>query len=75
MPSVTLTFSAEHATRIQAALDIARPEVDEEGNLVPADVAKFKEYLIGEVAKFVRNVERQKARDDADAGVNWVEVS
>lgn len=75
MPSVTLNFSAEHASRIQAALEKARPSTDEDGELIPATVEDFKEYLIGETARFVRNVERQVARDAADQSVTFVELT
>jgi len=75
MPSVTLTFSGAHALRIQAALEAGGSLVDEDGNPRPATVADLKEHIIKDVAKFVRNSEQRAARQAADSGVSWVDIT
>ncbi len=75
MPSVTLNFSAAHATRIRAALEAGGNLVDEDGVPRPATVADLKNYIIKDVAKFVRNSEQRAAREAAASGVSWVNIT
>jgi hypothetical protein len=58
MASITLTFSAAHATRIQDALTEKLGLVDQDGDPRPATVAEFKAYLVNEIRQFVVDHER-----------------
>jgi hypothetical protein len=76
MPSVTLNFSAEHATRIQDAMERAGlNDLDENGDPLPITVENFKSYLINHTQRFVRQIERQAARDAVDSTIIDVDVT
>ncbi len=75
MAEVTLTFAPEHAVRIQRALELRLPVYDENDDLVPADVAQFKQFLIAQTKQFVHSSERQEARSAADQAQTYVEVT
>ena len=61
MATVTLTFSAAQATRIQTAFtNRFRPE-DENGDPRQANLADFKGYLVEATRKLVQGQERQDA--------------
>lgn len=76
MPSVTLQFSVEHATRIQDALERAGlNDRDEDDNPLPITVENFKNFLISHTSRFVRDSERQVARDAADQSVADVDIT
>lgn len=75
MPSVTLNFSAEHATRIQAALEDKGGLVDEEGVPRSATVADLKKHIIMDVAKFVRASELKAAKRAVVSSVSWVDIT
>jgi len=69
MPSVTLTFSAAHATRIQDAITESL-DLEE-----PATVEDFKNYIVSDVKQLVRTSEKRVARELAESTVNDVELS
>jgi len=53
MPSVTLTFTGAHATRIADAYGVIL-ELDR-----PATAEEYKAHLIADTRQVVRNIERQ----------------
>lgn len=69
MPTVTLTFSAAHAARIQEALTFAlRLEQ-------PATLEDFKGYIVADVKQLIRNTERQIAREAAESPITDVDLT
>ena len=76
MPSVTLQFSAAHATRIQAALEETRELVDEEtGEPRAATLADLKEYIIADVTQFVRTSEKRAAARASQSSLTYVDLT
>ena len=69
MASITINFSAEHAARIQTALEVAL-ELDH-----PATVADLKNYIVTDVKQLVRNTERRIAREAAEAPITDVDLT
>jgi hypothetical protein len=63
MASITLTFSAAQATRIQDAFTRRLKPVDESGDPRTADLADFKGFLIEATRKVVKQEERQAANE------------
>jgi len=61
MPSVTITFSAAQAVRIQDALTVSLALLDEEGLPRPATTAALKDMIIADLQLIVRQVEREQA--------------
>ena len=75
MPSITLTFSSEHALRIQTALESDGTIVDADENPRSATVADLKKRIIGDVARFVRATEQRTAEQAAANNVGWVDIT
>jgi hypothetical protein len=63
MASVTLTFSAAQATRIQDAFTRRLNPVDGSGDPRAANLADFKEWLVEATRKVVIQEERQAANE------------
>ena len=59
MPSITLTFSAQQATRLSIALQKAL-ELD-----APATGSDLKQYIIEDIRQLVRTAEKQIAEEAA----------
>jgi len=69
MPSITINFSPEHATRIQDALTYAL------GLEQPATAADLKAYVIADVRQLVRNTEKRMAEEAASAPIDYVDLT
>ena len=61
MATVTLTFNAATATRIQEALDEMIDYTDENGDARQATEADFKNYLVAKTKQFVKTAEKRIA--------------
>jgi hypothetical protein len=76
MASITLTFSAAHATRIQDALTEILDSQDQNGDPRPATIDEFKGYLVNEIRQFVVDHERLVERRAAEnAAPDFVDIT
>ncbi len=75
MASVTINFSAAHATRIQDALTESMDLVDEVGDPRPATIADLKAYIGSDIRQFVRTSERRVARAAAASASTDVDIT
>jgi hypothetical protein len=75
MPTLTIDFSMQHAARIQASLEESMELKDENGDPRPATLADLKAYVIADVRNFVRNSEKRVARQLAEQGVDYVDLT
>lgn len=75
MPSVTLNYTPAAAARIKAALEYGLPQHGADDLPREANDEDLKNFLDGELRRFVRDIEKQQARDAADAAVTDIETS
>lgn len=75
MPSVTLTFSAAVATRLQDAIEETYHLQDDDGNPVAATAEDLKQTIINNLKSLVRASEIRVARRAADLTITDVDVT
>ena len=70
MATITLNFSTEDAARISGALERGQfTAIDANGDFLPATAADAKNFIMKRLISFVRDSERQVARDVANETV------
>lgn len=75
MPSITLTFSAAQAQRMQSALEESQELLDESGVPRAATVADLKYFVKQSIVRMVLASERRAAAKAADAAILPVEIT
>jgi hypothetical protein len=75
MPTLTINFSAEHAVRIQDALQEALALTDGNGDPRAATLADLKDYVVADLRQFVRTSEKRVARQAAEMAVDYVDIT
>ena len=75
MATLTITFSAAHATRIQDALEESMDLRDENGDPRAATMADFKDYVMRDVKQFVLTSERRVASRQAASAVDEIALT
>lgn len=75
MPSITLSFTAQQAQRIQAALENTSTFVDETGNPRAATADDLKYFVKQAIVRMVLKSERRAAAAQVDASIPPVEIT
>jgi hypothetical protein len=75
MPSITINFSAEHASRISAALTETLSLTDAEGAPLAATVEDLKTYIIKDIRQLVRNSELRVAERAAREQATNIDIT
>ena len=75
MPSVTINFSAAHATRLQTALAANDRLLDENGAPRAATIADLKAYIVSDLKQLVRSTEQRAAARAAAQATTDIDIT